>query len=40
VLGDEAWDLIRPDRPEPRDPQGAGLPFRRIGRLLDAIERI
>lgn len=40
VLGDEAWDLIRPDRPEPRDAQAAGLSLRRISRLIDAIEKI
>jgi hypothetical protein len=40
ILGDEAWELIRPDRPEPENPQGSGLPLRRIGRLIDAIENI
>ena len=40
VLGDEAWELIRPDRPEPPNSQGSGLSLRRIGRLIDAIENI
>jgi hypothetical protein len=40
VLGDEAWELIRPDRPEPPNAQGSGLSLRRIGRLVDSIEDI
>jgi hypothetical protein len=40
VLGDEAWELIRPDRPEPPNAQASGLALRRIGRLIDAIENI
>jgi hypothetical protein len=40
ILGEEAWDLLRPDRPEPENTQGSGLSLRRIGRLIDAIEHI
>ena len=40
ILGDDAWELLRPDRPEPEDPQASGLSLRRIGGLIDAIERI
>lgn len=40
LLGDEVWELLRPDRPEPENPQGSGLALRRIGGLIDAIERI
>jgi hypothetical protein len=40
IIGDEAWELLRPDRPEPENAQGSGLSLRRIGGLIDAIERI
>jgi len=40
VLGDEAWALIRPDRPEPPNAQAPGLSLRRIAHLIDAIENI
>jgi hypothetical protein len=40
LLGEEAWDLLRPDRPAPADRAAAGLPRRRIAVLVDAIERL
>ena len=40
LLGDEAWELLRPDRPIPSDRNAPGLPLRRIGTLLDAVERL
>jgi len=40
LLGDDAWELLRPDRPAPADRSEPGLPLRRVTLLLDAIERL
>ncbi len=40
LLGDEAWELLRPDRPEPEDRIAPGLPLARIGALVDTLERL
>jgi len=40
LLGDDAWELLRPDRPAPADRSAPGLPLRRIASVLDAVERL
>jgi len=40
LLGDEAWQLLRPDRPAPEDRNAPGLPLRRIRGLVDTLERL
>jgi hypothetical protein len=40
VIGDDAWEYLRADRPAPDDRTGDGLPLRRIAALVDAIERL
>jgi hypothetical protein len=40
VVGDEAWEYLRADRPAPDDRTAHGLPLRRIASLVDAIERL
>lgn len=40
VLGDDAWELLRPDRPAPPDRGAPGLPMADIARLIDTIERL
>jgi hypothetical protein len=40
LLGDEAWELVRPDRPAPTDVLAPGLPLRRISTAVDALERL
>jgi hypothetical protein len=40
LLGDDDWELLRPDCPAPADRSAAGLPLRRIASLLDAVERL
>lgn len=40
LLGDETWELVRPDRPPPRDRLGAGIPARDLERVVDALERV
>lgn len=38
-LGDETWELIRPDAPEPADRSAPGLSMRTIGRVIETLER-
>jgi hypothetical protein len=40
LLGDDAWTLLRPDRPPPEDRTAQGLPLRRIRALVDTLERL
>jgi hypothetical protein len=40
LLGDEAWELLRPDRPPPEDRNAPGLPLRRLRALVDTLERL
>jgi hypothetical protein len=39
ALGDETWELLRPDLPEPEDRNAPGLPLRRVRTIIDALER-
>ena len=40
LLGDDAWDLLRPDRPAPEDRSAPGVPLPRIAALVETIERL
>jgi hypothetical protein len=40
LLGDDAWELLRPDRPPPADRTAPGLPLRRIRELVDTLEAL
>ena len=40
LLGDDLWELVRPDRPMPTDRLAPGLQVRRQRDLLDRVERI
>jgi hypothetical protein len=40
LLGEEAWELLRPNRPEPSDRGGPGLPRARLRAVIDALERL
>jgi hypothetical protein len=40
LLGDDAWDVLRPDRPEPLDRNAPGLSLRRIARLVQTLEQL
>jgi hypothetical protein len=40
LLGPEAWDLIRPDRPAPDDRHAPGADPAAVRRFVDALERI
>ena len=40
ILGDEAWELVRADRPPPDDRLAKGIPPRELARVVDALEGI
>ena len=40
ILGDDVWDLLRPDRPEPKDPLAPGISFVSLRRIVDSLEQI
>ena len=40
VLGDDVWDLLRPDRPRPDDPNARGIPRSRIAAVVDRLEAL
>ena len=40
LLGQEAWTVLRPDRPVPEDRHAAGIPLRRIAAAIDRIEAL
>lgn len=40
AVGDELWEIVRPDRPPPRDRLAPGLSLPRLRAALEALERI
>ena len=40
LLGDELWDLVRPDRPTPRDRSAPGITLDRLRGHVDRLEEI
>ena len=40
LLGDETWELLRPDRPEPEDRNAPGISFGRVVKLVDRLESL
>jgi hypothetical protein len=40
LLGEEAWDLLRPDRAEPVDRRAHGIPQAKLRALLDVLEQM
>jgi hypothetical protein len=40
LLGSEAWELVRPDRPAPSDRHAPGADPAAVRRLVDALEKI
>jgi hypothetical protein len=39
-LGDEAWDLVRPDRPAPEDRRARGVPRETVEKLIARVEAL
>lgn len=40
LLGDEAWELLRPDRPAPLDRHGPGIPRAKVVALVEKVESL
>jgi hypothetical protein len=40
LLGEHAWELLRPDRPEPVDRHGPGVPRAQVASLIERIESL
>ncbi len=40
VLGDDAWELLRPARPEPVDRNAPGVPLKRLHTVIDTLEAL
>jgi hypothetical protein len=40
VLGDDVWELVRPDRPQPAERLGAGIDPAQLDRVVTALERV
>jgi hypothetical protein len=40
LLGEEAWELLRPDRPEPVDRFGRGVPRATVAALIEKVESL
>jgi hypothetical protein len=40
ALGDDVWELVRPDRPQPAERHGSGIDEARLGRVVTALERV
>jgi hypothetical protein len=40
VLGPDAWELVRPDRPPPHDRLGKGKPLAELRAAVDALEKV
>ena len=40
LLGDEVWELLRPDRAEPEDRHGPGVPRDEIAAVIERMESL
>jgi hypothetical protein len=40
ALGDDVWELVRPDRPQPAERHGSGIDEARLCRVVTALERV
>jgi hypothetical protein len=40
LLGEDAWQLLRPDRAEPSDRDGPGIPMRQLRSVVDTLETL
>jgi len=40
VLGEDVWELVRPDRPQPMERLGVGIDGAHLGRVVTALEQV
>jgi hypothetical protein len=40
LLGEDAWQLLRPDRLEPEERDGPGIPMRQLRAVVDTLEKL
>jgi hypothetical protein len=40
LLGEDVWELLRPDRPAPDDRHGPGVPRARVAAVIDKVESL
>jgi hypothetical protein len=40
ALGDDVWEIVRPDRPQPTERHGAGIDEAHLGRVVTALEHV
>lgn len=40
LVGEDTWELVRPDRPAPEDRLAKGIPARELARVVDALEAV
>ena len=40
LLGEDVWELLRPDRPDPEDRRGPGVPSKRIVAVIERVESL
>lgn len=40
LLGDDVWELLRPDRPEPKNRHGPGVPHERVAAVIERVESL
>jgi hypothetical protein len=40
LLGEEVWELLRPDRPEPADRHGPGVPRASVAAVIERVESL
>ena len=40
LLGEDVWELLRPDRPQPEDRHGPGVPRQQIAAVIERVESL
>jgi hypothetical protein len=40
ALGEDVWEIVRPDRPQPAERHGLGISEARLGRVVTALESV
>ena len=40
LLGDDVWELLRPDRPQPENRHGPGVPRQQIAAVIERVESL